>query len=97
MSTAAVLLVLGTAVGVVLLLMSVRGRDEDHAGGPGLLAGHEESPGPKWLGPTMRVLVSLVMLGASLYVILSKNYDADTSKWAFGTAGTVIGFWLREV
>ena len=83
-----------TAIVLTLLWFSQRSPAED---GPGLLAGSEDSPGPSWLGPGMRVLISLIALGASLYVILSKKYDADTSKWAFGTAGTVIGFWLREV
>jgi hypothetical protein len=44
----------------------------------------------------MQVLVSVAILGAALYVILSKQYgDADT-KWSYGIIGTVIGFWLKK-
>jgi hypothetical protein len=93
MSATALFLVVGTAVVLVLLWVSRRESPDES---PGVLAGSEDSPGPSWLGPAMRVLISLVALGASLYIILSKRYDADTSKWAFGTAGTVIGFWLHE-
>src|SRR5688500_9299176 len=32
----------------------------------------------------MPALITLVVLGASLYVILSKSYETDTEKWAFG-------------
>ncbi len=42
----------------------------------------------------MRVVVSLVVLAAALYVILSQNYESDTQKWAFGAVGMVIGYWL---
>ncbi len=43
----------------------------------------------------MIVVVSLTVLGSALYVILSNNYEEGAEKWAFGAAGTVIGFWLR--
>jgi hypothetical protein len=42
----------------------------------------------------MQIIISLVILGASLYIILSKKYDDDVQKWAFGAIGTVIGYWL---
>ena len=42
----------------------------------------------------MQIIISLVVLGASLYIILSKKYDNDVQKWAFGAIGTVIGYWL---
>lgn len=97
MTHTAVLILIGTVAGIALLLISLRWRAADEDGLPGLLAASDESPGPRWLGPAMRVLISLVMLGAALYVILSKDYDAATDKWAFGMAGTVAGFWLREI
>jgi hypothetical protein len=31
---------------------------------------------------------------ASLYIIVSKKYDAEATKWACGTAGIIVGFWL---
>ena len=42
----------------------------------------------------MQIVISVVILGASLYIILSKKYPADVQKWAYGAIGTVIGFWL---
>ena len=41
------------------------------------------------------ILVSVLVLGSSLYVILSMRYDAASQKWAFGVIGTILGFWLR--
>ncbi len=41
------------------------------------------------------IAVSVVVLGAALYVILSGNYESDYSKWAFGTVGVVLGYWLK--
>jgi hypothetical protein len=43
----------------------------------------------------MMVLVSIAVLGASFYIILSREYDSDSEKWAFGVVGTIVGFWLR--
>lgn len=43
----------------------------------------------------VRVVVSLVFLLGSLYVILSDKYPDATIKWAFGSAGLVVGYWLR--
>ena len=42
----------------------------------------------------MQIIISLVILGAALYIILSKKYPDDVQKWAFGAIGTVIGYWL---
>ena len=43
----------------------------------------------------MQLIMSLVFGGASLYVVLSKKYDEATQKWAFGTIGLILGFWLK--
>ena len=43
----------------------------------------------------MRPCISIVVLIASLFVILSKRYTSDVQKWAFGSFGTVLGFWLK--
>ena len=42
----------------------------------------------------MQIIITLVILSASLYIILSKKYDADVQKWAYGAIGTVVGYWL---
>lgn len=47
------------------------------------------------LHDVMSVLVSVAVLTAALFVILSNRYDDATKKWAYGVAGLVIGFWLK--
>ncbi len=42
----------------------------------------------------MRVVVSLSVLAAALFVILWKNYDANDKKWAYGSVGAIVGYWL---
>ena len=43
----------------------------------------------------MMVVVSILVLGSSLFIILSGQYDSESQKWAFGVVGTIVGFWLR--
>ena len=43
----------------------------------------------------MMVVVSVLVLGSSLFIILSGHYDNENQKWAFGAVGTIVGFWLR--
>jgi hypothetical protein len=43
------------------------------------------------------IIVSLTVLGISLYVILSGKYNDGTQKWAYGTAGSIIGFWAKKL
>jgi hypothetical protein len=45
----------------------------------------------------MQVLLSLALVGSSLYVVLAEHYDPNSKHWAFGTLGTIMGFWLRGV
>lgn len=45
----------------------------------------------KW----MAVGVTVVLGSAALFVVLSKQYDQDSLKWAFGALGTIIGYWLK--
>jgi hypothetical protein len=40
----------------------------------------------------MQIVTSLMFLGASVYIILSHNYDAKDKHWAYGTAGTILGY-----
>jgi hypothetical protein len=44
---------------------------------------------------TMMALMTVILLGASLAVILLERYSDDAEKWAFGTIGTLVGFWFR--
>jgi uncharacterized membrane protein (UPF0136 family) len=43
----------------------------------------------------MQIAVSTCLLGASLFVILSGQYDPSIKHWAFATIGTILGFWFR--
>ena len=47
------------------------------------------------LGGAMPIVVSLVLLVAALWVILSRRYTPNDRHWGYGTIGTVIGFWLH--
>ena len=89
------LLFLGTLVvvgiqKVVLVLAQRRIREPAGVGGePGDSGGG--GPPPQNF---MRVVVSVVVLGAALYIILSAEYPAETDKWAYGSVGTIVGYWL---
>ena len=43
----------------------------------------------------VQIVVSLTVLTASLYVVLSGRYDETYAKWAFGMVGLIVGYWLR--
>lgn len=43
----------------------------------------------------MQMAVSVIVLAAALYVILSASYEDSYAKWAFTAVGTIMGFWLR--
>ena len=43
----------------------------------------------------MQILISVGLLTAALYVILSGKYEPDVQKWAFGIIGTIVGYWLK--
>ncbi len=38
--------------------------------------------------------VTVAFLFPSLYIILSRKYGDGEAKWAFGTAGTILGYWV---
>jgi hypothetical protein len=44
---------------------------------------------------SVQALISLLLVGTSLIVLVSKNYDSRDRIWAYGTVGLVIGFWLH--
>jgi hypothetical protein len=43
----------------------------------------------------MQIAVSIVMLAAGLWVMLSGHYGDEATRWAAGTIGTVVGYWLK--
>lgn len=43
------------------------------------------------------VAITMVVLAAALYVVLSRDpYPDATQKWAFGAIGTIFGFWFKK-
>ena len=46
--------------------------------------------GNRW----MQVIVSLAVVGASMFIILAKRYAPRDKHWAYATVGTILGFWL---
>lgn len=44
----------------------------------------------------MQVIVSMVLLAAGLFVVLSTTYTPQAQHWGYGTIGSVLGFWLRH-
>ena len=42
----------------------------------------------------MRSTVSMMVMLASFFVLLSKRYGAETIKWAVGALAVVVGYWL---
>jgi hypothetical protein len=43
-----------------------------------------------------RIVISLVVLAAALYVILARPDAADDHKWAYSIIGTIVGYWLKS-
>jgi hypothetical protein len=43
----------------------------------------------------MQVILSILLVAGSLFIVLSAKYTAQDQHWAYGTLGTVLGFWLR--
>jgi len=46
--------------------------------------------------PVMQVGISILVIAASLFVILSKRYAPRDKHWAYATVGTILGFWLPK-
>src|SRR5258708_4012846 len=44
----------------------------------------------------MMIVVSLAVLVAALYIILSKTYEDSAQKWAYGSVGMILGHWLKK-
>jgi len=52
--------------------------------------------GPDPVQIWMTVVVTLAIGAAALYIVLSDHYGQDSVKWAFGSLGTVVGYWLKR-
>jgi hypothetical protein len=52
------------------------------------------SPDNSSLVTIVRISFSILLLCASLYVILFSKVDPTQKHWAYGTIGTIVGFWF---
>jgi hypothetical protein len=43
----------------------------------------------------MQAIVSLAALGAALFIILTHEFGPDSKRWAYGSVGMVVGYWLK--
>ncbi|MFZ0277199.1 MAG: hypothetical protein WA254_04200 [Candidatus Sulfotelmatobacter sp.] len=43
----------------------------------------------------MQAVVSLAVLGVSLFIILTHGLGADIKRWAYGSVGMVVAYWLK--
>lgn len=44
----------------------------------------------------VQIAISLILLAAALWVVLSQRYQPTDRHWAYGIIGTVVGFWLHS-
>ena len=41
-----------------------------------------------------QIAVTLILLIASFFIILSKKYGQADRRWAYATVGTILGYWV---
>jgi hypothetical protein len=63
-----------------------------------LLAQHTATPVAALLTVRewVQIIISVVLLVASFLVVRSPKYGPNDKHWAYGTIGTLVGFWLRQ-
>lgn len=44
----------------------------------------------------MKAVLSLAVVGVSLYIILTRPADEAARQWAVGTISFALGYWLKE-
>ena len=57
---------------------------------------NSSSPPPQVISNSVTAFVIVTVLGAALYVILSGHYGEGPLKWAYGIAGTILIWRLRQ-
>jgi hypothetical protein len=43
----------------------------------------------------MQVALTLALGGAAMWIIVAKEHGPDDKKWAYGTLGTLLGYWVK--
>lgn len=97
-STTSVFLVLGALLVLGLNVLLRRPAAPSAPDSRGLLAGARRTrrDHAALVRIGMPALLSLVVIAAALYVILSKGYAAADEKWAFGAVGSILGYWFGQ-
>jgi hypothetical protein len=80
------------AVGIIVFL--VHGRLKDYAF-PVIRSAPPARESSNVTKSRVQIALTFVLLLASLYVVLSGQFMANDKHWAFGTMGTLLGFWFR--
>lgn len=44
----------------------------------------------------VRTVLTVIILSAALYIVLSGNFSSDTEKWAFAATGIVLVYWFKS-
>ncbi len=42
-----------------------------------------------------RMFITVLLCAVSIHVILSRRFTPTQKHWAYGTIGTLIGYWLK--
>ena len=50
--------------------------------------------GAAWFRLIIQTIISLIILAAGLYILMSREFDENTKKIGSGFIGTVVGYWL---
>jgi len=50
----------------------------------------------KLIPPLMRVVISLGLATAGLWIVLSHAFTPEEKHWGFTTLGTILGYWLKH-
>ncbi len=48
------------------------------------------------MDPWMKAVLSLAIVGVSLYVILTRPWDEAARQWAVGSIGFILGYWFKS-
>jgi hypothetical protein len=46
------------------------------------------------LRSVMQIIVSFTLMAAAIYVMIGQGHDIDSQKWASGTLGAIMTYWL---
>lgn len=68
---------------------------DEERGTISLTAAAEKGASLAWTELLTRIVVTALVLGCSLYMILSNHYSSEQEKWAYGVVGIVLGYWLK--